>query len=335
MEDKRIKNALYNYYAISRFEKEKHQDDPNSPYYLVNYYAEDMLKSLLNNAFDLRLYQDAYLLLENLDMISDKNLLELNKDAYNVLVDCDKFFDSKLLRHEDPIEYVMKILGLYLNYYEVYERKDDEDILCHRYDIIAQEMINNSSFGSLFIKMTLSLINKLSSMIKALFNKYRSNILVDSLMMIKGLYHNLAINLLFKDIEHTKVRLDILGKYLISLVLLFDNESDNNHLVMKLDTYSDYYYSINHNIKTLDRGFDVKNFNLEFGFLDNPSSVNYYAEKLKTDNIFQYYLNVNNIFHKFLNDLKERFNDIFIDLNLDFDQIFKDIDLLLNEMKVL
>lgn len=334
MDNKQIKNVLYNYYAISRFEKEKHQNDKSSPFYLVSFYAEDMIKCLLNNAFDLVLYQDAYLMLEYLDIISSKDILKNNQETYQVLKDCYVLYDSKLLRKEDPIEYVFKALSLYLDHFNVYERKDDEVILKHRYDIIVNQMLENESYGSLFLKMTMTLINKFSVFVKELFSKYKNNILVDSLMMIKSLYHNLSINLLFKDEEMVKERLFIINQYLISLLMLFNEEKNNDLLVLKLDSFADYYFSINHQIKIKEQKIDQSNYQYPFGFLSDHLKVIDNVINIRVDNIYKYYLNTNKLLLNLFNVMQERFKE-FKEINeLEFNQVLTDIAILVQEMKV-
>ena len=331
----KIRNALYNYYAISRFEMEKYQSDKTNPLYLVNYYAENVLKSILNNCFGISLINDAielYQLLVNIEpSFQDDKLLE-------DLTDSATYFDSKLLRPYDPDEKVMAVLRLYLQKYLQYDKTDDEEVLKHRYDIILNEMTTNESYGSLLIKINNGIANSNLNLCKELFKLSSQDYMVTVLTNIRYLCYSASICLLFKDDEGLKKRLNHLVIYLISMIAYFDKGLSKEEMIRDLSLYVDIQYSNNHNIKLPKMEASDQILLNEWGFL----AIGNVAPKI--DDLVELYLKsydgivnystINSLFIRLLDKISSLYEGEEINkLTAKMKEMISDLDVLFTEMK--
>ena len=332
-QEMKIKNALYNYYAISRFEMEKFEDE-DSPNYLTNYHAEVVIKALLNNCFGPFLYQEAILLLESLDKVYP-GALEQNKIPYQNLKDALVLFDAKMLRKEDPIEETMKILLSYLSYYKAYEKKDDEEILKHRYDIMLEELKKDEYYASLLIKMNIIIANNIYELSKKLREIHKNNIVSDSLDIIRSTYYSSLLAILFKDEKSYQIAKDYLVDYLTSLMGLYDRYQDNDQAVNALGVYADIRFSSKHGLK-LPNNQD-ENLEEEMGFLkdkgtpfDKEAFIYCYTNKMIDDiDIFV----VNELLLKLVEKLNLRYDGVFEEIKNVLSITIQDLNTLLKEIE--
>ena len=304
-----MKNILYNYYAISRFEMEKYQDDQEGVLYKLNYYAENLIKGLLNNCFSFVLNKDAIMMLEALKEVDNTDLDNANI-VINTLKDSIVLYDAKYLRKEDSIEYLFKALTLYLRHYANYQKNPDEEILKHRYDIIFDEIKKSEYVGSLLLKMGATVINSLSNIILNIKKTYKDNVLCDALIQIRNIYYNAILCLLFKDTKALNMRIDYLVLYFVTLNELFSTNLNNEDLIRKLNLYSDYYFSYHHHIKLPSGDENIDKFSELYGFLDNNDIQLLIEKHYVLDENFYEFSHLNSLFKSFLSSLKERFNDI-------------------------
>lgn len=272
-EQMKIRNALNNYYAIARIELEKYQNQIDSPEYQLNFYAENLLKGILNNDFSLVLYDYAIKVINNLELVN-QNKVATYQEIKDHLSDSLVIFDVKLLRAYDPIDYLMKTIMEYVNFYYNYERPTDEEVTKHRYDVILKEVCDNETFGSILIKMFISLANRISEIVVEIKKIHKDNVLADSLISIKNLFHNMGLCLLFKQDDSIHLCIRYLLDYLLPLIALYTLPITNEERINRLNIYADYHFSLLHSLPLPKGGMvDMQFFDRNNGFIADESGV--------------------------------------------------------------